>query len=94
MVITDPDFAIGDGEAHYVIDEGFHFTSAFGYAEDVEEEFFEDAEMGRGIESCVEGEYGPRAFEAVSCEVEFFHCVYCFRFPLLTLFLHGIQQTC
>ncbi len=27
------------------------------------------------VEGGVEGEDGPRSFEAVSCEVQFFHCV-------------------
>lgn len=59
-----------------MVDEGLGFPGAFGHAEDVEEEFFEDAEMGRRIEGGIEGENGARALQTVSCEVELFHCVY------------------
>ena len=32
---ADPDLAVGEGEAHDVIDKGFCFAGAFGHAEDV-----------------------------------------------------------
>ena len=41
------------------------------------EEFFDDEEVRLGVEGGIEGEDGPRAFEAVPGEVEFGHGVYC-----------------
>lgn len=60
-----------------MVDEGFGFAGPFGDAEDVEEELFEDAEVGFAVEGGVEGEDWAGAFEAVACEMEFFHGVYC-----------------
>jgi len=42
----------------------------------MEEELFEDTEMGSRVKGGIEGEDGSGAFETVSCEVEFFHGVY------------------
>ena len=60
-----------------MVDKGFGFAGAFGHAEDVGEEFFDDEEVGGGGEGVVEGEDGAGAFEAVAGEVEFGHCVDC-----------------
>ena len=82
LVVADPDLAVGEGEAHYVVDEWFCFSSTFGDTEDMEEQFFEEAEVRCAIEIRVEGENGAGAFEAIPCEVEFLHCVY---YPLVSL---------
>jgi len=42
----------------------------------MQEELFYYAEVGFFIEGGVEGENGAGAFEAVACEVEFFHSMY------------------
>lgn len=36
---SDPDFAVSNCEAHYVIDKRFGFAGAFWNAEDMREEF-------------------------------------------------------
>lgn len=53
-----------------MIDKGFCFPGAFGDAEDVGEEFFDEEEVGGCCEGGVEGEDGAGAFEAVAGEVE------------------------
>ena len=42
----------------------------------MQEELFYDAQVGFTIKGGVEGQDGAGAFEAVACEVEFFHCMY------------------
>lgn len=76
MEAPDPDLAVGEGEAHDVIDEGFCFSGAFRYAEDVSEDFFDEEEMWGGGEGGVEGEDGSGAFETIAGEVKFGHGVY------------------
>ena len=60
-----------------MVDEGFCFAGAFGHAEGVGQEFFDQEEVRGGGEGAVEGEDGPRALEAVAGEVEFRHRVDC-----------------
>ena len=73
---SNPDLAVGDGEAHDVVDEGFGFSGAFGDAEDVGEDFFDEEEVWGGGESGVEGKDRAGAFQAIAREVEFGHCMY------------------
>lgn len=75
---ADPDFAVGDGEAHDVVDEGFGSAGAFRDAEDVRQELFDKDEVRGGVEGGVEGEDRARAAQAVAGEVEFGGRVDCF----------------
>ncbi len=72
---ADPDFTVGDGEAHDVVDEGLDFSACLGHAEDLSEELFDHAEVGLLFKGCVEGENGSGTLEAVADEVELFHGV-------------------
>lgn len=60
-----------------MVDEGFGLAGAFGDAEGVGEEFFDEEEVRGGGEGGVEGEDGAGAAEAVAGEVELGHGVYC-----------------
>lgn len=77
LVVPDPDLAVGEREAHDVVDEGLGLARALGHAEDVQEHLLEEAEVRLLVELGVEGEDGAGALEAVACEVELFHCVHC-----------------
>lgn len=84
LVAADPDFAVGEGEAHDVVGEGLDFAAAGRHAEGVCEELFHDAGVGLLVEAGVEAEDRPRAFEAVAGEVELFGGV-----DVLTVHLDG-----
>ena len=43
----------------------------------MQEKFFDYAQVGGAVEGGVEGEDWAGTFEAVACEMEFLHCVYC-----------------
>ena len=58
-----------------MVDEGFRLAGGFRDGEDVGEEFFDEGEVGLGVEGGVEGEDGAGAFEAVAGEVELGHGV-------------------
>lgn len=60
-----------------MVDEGFGLAGAFGDAEGVGEEFFDEEEVRGGGEGGVEGEDGAGAAQAVAGEVELGHGVYC-----------------
>lgn len=75
---ADPDFAVSDGEAHDVVDEGLGSAGAFRDAEDVPQELLDEREVRGGVEGGVEGEDGAGAAQAVAGEVEFGCCVDCF----------------
>lgn len=74
---ADPDLVVGNGEADYVVDEGFGLAGALWHAEDVGEELFDEEQVRGGGECGVEGEDGAGAAETVAGEVEFGGCVYC-----------------
>ena len=73
---ADPDLAVGESEAHHVVDEWFDFSGVGRHAKDVGEEVLDQEEGRGGGEGAVEGEEGPGALEAVAGEVEFGCCVY------------------
>jgi hypothetical protein len=76
LVAADPDLAVaGEGEAHYVVGEGFYFAAAGGHAEVVGEQFLDDSGVGLLVEAGVEAEDGAGALEAVAGEVELLGCV-------------------
>jgi hypothetical protein len=75
LVAADPDFVVGQREAHDVVDEWLDFARALGDAEDVKEDFLEQAEMWCAVEGGVKGENWTGALEAVAGEVEFLHGV-------------------
>ena len=75
MVDADPDFAISNGESHDVVDKGLDLSTGLGHAKDLGEEFLDDAEVSLLFKRGVEGENGPRSFEAVADEIELFHGV-------------------
>ena len=52
----DPDLAVREREAHDVVNERFGFPCAFGDAEDMGEELFDDEEVGLGGKGGIEGE--------------------------------------
>lgn len=60
-----------------MVDKGFGLAGAFGDAEGVGEEFFDEEEVRGGGEGGVEGEDGAGAAETVAREVELGHGVYC-----------------
>lgn len=72
-----PYFAIGNCEAHDMIDERLGFPCALGNAENMCEEFFDHKEVWLRGEGGVKGENWSRAFEAVAGKMEFRHSVYC-----------------
>lgn len=42
LVASDPNFAVGDGEAHDVVDKGLCFAGTLGDTEDVCEKFSDE----------------------------------------------------
>ena len=77
LVITDPDAAVGDGEAHDVVDEGFGAARALGHAEHVKEHLLDEPQVRLSLEGRVEREHRPRPLQAVTREVELRHRVHC-----------------
>lgn len=77
LVVADPDFAVGEGKAHNVVNERLNLTGALGYAENVKEHLLEETKMWLFVEFGVERKNRPGAFQAVPGEVELFHSVYC-----------------
>lgn len=77
LVVANPDFAIDNAEAHYVVDEGLGLSGTLGDAKCVEKQFFDDFEVGLGVESGIKGQKRSRALQTVAGEVQLLHGVHC-----------------
>ena len=69
METADPHLAIGESEAHDVVDERFCFACALGYGEGLREKLFDEEEVRGSGEGGIKGENGARAAEAIAWEV-------------------------
>ena len=66
LVIADPDAAVGDGEAHDVVDEGLGAARALGHAEHVQEHLLDEPQVRLPLEGRVERQHRPRPLQAVT----------------------------